>query len=49
MAKQPRPIVPKIPETPDKSGTFKSIKEYKDIKVRLSFFDKVKQFINKLN
>jgi hypothetical protein len=49
MSRPKKVIVPNIPTIPDNSGTFKSLKEYKDVKARLSTFDKIKQFINKFN
>lgn len=49
MARPKKVIVPTVPTIPDESGTFKSLKEYKDVKARLSTFEKIKQFINQFN
>ena len=49
MAKAKKLIIPIVPTIPDESGTFKSLKEYKDVKARLSTFEKIKQFFNQFN
>lgn len=49
MSRTKKVIVPTVPVIPDNSGTFKSLKEYKDVKVRLSTFEKIKQFLNQFN
>jgi len=49
MGRPKKVIIPNVPAIPDNSGTFKSLKEYKDLKVRLSTFEKIKQFINQFN
>jgi hypothetical protein len=49
MGRPKKVIVPIVPAIPDNSGTFKSLKEYKDIKARLSTFEKIKQFFNQFN
>lgn len=49
MGRPKKVVIPKIPPIPDNSGTFKSLKEYKDVKARLSTFEKIKQFFNQFN
>jgi hypothetical protein len=49
MDRPKKVIVPVIPVIPDASGSFKSLKQYKDTKIRLSTFEKIKQFINQFN
>jgi len=49
MGRPKKVIVPNVPVVPDNSGTFKSLKEYKDVKTRLSTFEKIKQFFNQFN